>query len=184
MTETKRRERFQLTHPTRGATTCDVATSSYKQDFNSHTPHGVRLFIVYLFDSIFNFNSHTPHGVRPLIQLPQLPRASFQLTHPTRGATLCLPQILRFFRYFNSHTPHGVRPPESNANYAFVEISTHTPHTGCDCSPNSKKDLYTRFQLTHPTRGATQCLPWRSCPPRHFNSHTPHGVRQLRRQCV
>ena len=56
----------------------------------------------------------------------------FQLTHPTRGAT--------------SH---------SEISIAFLFISTHTPHTGCDTF-NTENMLYRlRFQLTHPTRGAT-----------------------------
>ena len=101
--------RFQLTHPTRGATVSQNARCTKKKNFNSHTPHGVRQLYPLNCDVGNNFNSHTPHGVRLNRRLIICLFAKFQLTHPTRGATLliCFP-----FGYFC--------------------ISTHTPHTGCD----------------------------------------------------
>ena len=35
-------------------------------------------------------------------------------------------------------------------------ISTHTPHTGCDVTGNTFPVKEELFQLTHPTRGATE----------------------------
>ena len=35
------------------------------------------------------------------------------------------------------------------------EISTHTPHTGCDGDSFKDAEKDVKFQLTHPTRGAT-----------------------------
>ncbi len=100
---------FQLTHPTRGATAAFLIFSRSSADFNSHTPHGVRQYDDNDRTFTINFNSHTPHGVRPCSAFSLLSRSSFQLTHPTRGAT---------------HT-HLI-------DSAVIFISTHTPHTGCD----------------------------------------------------
>ena len=101
-------------------------------DFNSHTPHGVRLLLWHSPPYPDNFNSHTPHGVRLLFW--DFPK---RLIH------------------FNSHTPHGVRRFDTYGVHVFAGISTHTPHTGCDIAAVSAAQLAIVFQLTHPTRGAT-----------------------------
>ena len=78
-----------------------------------------------------DFNSHTPHGVR-LGDTPfDATSAKFQLTHPTRGATSAI-----------------------GTEFALKSISTHTPHTGCDSIA---------FAM--------------GMNAENFNSHTPHGVR-------
>ena len=106
---------------------------------------------------------------------------SFQLTHPTRGATIADGEI-----------------------YSTHLISTHTPHTGCDAewvskeydvsnfnshTPHGVRPLYDfvveenkKFQLTHPTRGATEPPKLIRIDIKNFNSHTPHGVRLYRCQ--
>ena len=100
---------FQLTHPTRGATP-RALTWRQALNFNSHTPHGVRLTTMHRYlRQEAHFNSHTPHGVR-LLNVNEVRRKvgisthtphtgcdlrnsrcmtmlTFQLTHPTRGAT-------------------------------------------------------------------------------------------------
>ena len=55
---------FQLTHPTRGATREPTKEERGKANFNSHTPHGVRPYQVFVDFTYVDFNSHTPHGVR------------------------------------------------------------------------------------------------------------------------
>ena len=55
----------------------------------------------------------------------------------------------------------------------YPEISTHTPHTGCDVIL-FKADLHClQFQLTHPTRGATQNT-ISSSSSSVISTHTPH----------
>ena len=148
---------FQLTHPTRGATGGLAAGCCRVPNFNSHTPHGVRLVITDNNDNVIcNFNSHTPHGVRLKNICGVLRAVKFQLTHPTRGATRISFRLRKYKRDFNSHTPHGVRPVPTDDGSDLDEISTHTPHTGCD--------PYSSFS---------------TCKLFHFNSHTPHGVRHI-----
>ena len=115
--------------------------------------------------------------------------AEFQLTHPTRGATKILISRLSpshgvrpLSRHtaadthinFNSHTPHGVRLYDKALEEIDLGISTHTPHTGCDYSLQYDETDNTKFQLTHPTRGAT----WYRSPEQFASSsistHTPH----------
>ena len=79
---------FQLTHPTRGATTVSPPFL-LGVGISTHTPHtgcdaGVILRVII---KGFYFNSHTPHGVRRLRASSERGTPQFQLTHPTRGAT-------------------------------------------------------------------------------------------------
>ena len=101
-----------------------------------------------------HFNPRTPCGVRlrPLNQ--SLKNIIFQSTHPMRGATL---------------------PPKQMD--LMQDISIHAPHAGCDFQTNARKNAgkdfnprtpcgvrqrswprwtpRSRFQSTHPMRGAT-----------------------------
>ena len=123
-----------------------------------------------------NFNSHTPHGVRHIGKLALLSLDIFQLTHPTRGATWKPSNYDRIsfisthtphtgcdcdFRlpyqqsyYFNSHTPHGVRLFISTGFIIRTDFNSHTPH-GVRPERNTMPTAFPLFQLTHPTRGAT-----------------------------
>ena len=125
--------KFQLTHPTRGATRFDLASCQYILHFNSHTPHGVRRCDCSESSVIFYFNSHTPHGVRLTNGRSKGWKHLFQLTHPTRGAT---------------HPGPCIR--------SLHPISTHTPHTGCDklflqgISPEHHFNSHTPHGVRHP----------------------------------
>ena len=56
--------KFQLTHPTRGATYYDEITAYYDK-ISTHTPHtGCDTEATDEQIAFENFNSHTPHGVR------------------------------------------------------------------------------------------------------------------------
>ena len=167
---------FQLTHPTRGATFLNVR---YKYDylisthtphtgcderlqihlaagenFNSHTPHGVRLSGRCLLRALLNFNSHTPHGVRLYIINRKSQKLSISTHTPHTGCDSCAASFSRTAVDFNSHTPHGVR----------------------QVLPSLRRKNG-RFQLTHPTRGATKRAVSEILGFEDFNSHTPHGVR-------
>ncbi len=213
--------KFQLTHPSRGATTvyqvcglkysisthtplagCDVVTHTANTriiNFNSHTPCGVRLSLFQRVSGFNDFNSHTPCGVRHEDSQLDRRHGIFQLTHPLRGATI-LPIVRPFSSiYFNSHTPCGVRHERNGVSarrWNFNShtpcgvrqqdgvvclmndrISTHTPLAGCD--HNLYTHVYYEYISTH--------TPLAGCDPRirrckgsdkHFNSHTPRGVRQ------
>ena len=147
---------------------------------STHTPHtgcdhpfqGRRIY------TGVHFNSHTPHGVRQRPNILSHGRKTFQLTHPTRGATLnkCVSAVEP---NISTHTPHtgcdliaslmsqqqeafqlthptrGATPVQ-NAMQISLQISTHTPHTGCDQQVQAMNNKEFEFQLTHPTRGATQ----------------------------
>ena len=126
-------ERFQSTHPTRGATLHSFSLRRICRDFNPRTPHGVR------------------RDVKNAL----LENIEFQSTHPTRGATI----KRRLGRCsgvdFNPRTPHGVRPCRSIPSRQIKPISIHAPHTGCDPAYRHKGPSRGGFQSTHPTRGAT-----------------------------
>ena len=106
------RQRFQSTHPMRGATWPSAGISACSKNFNPRTPCGVRpivkfhallalgisihaphagcdlvVFSVYICTG--NFNPRTPCGVRLIVkQIISAPLKIFQSTHPMRGATL------------------------------------------------------------------------------------------------
>ena len=106
---------------------------------------------------LLHFNSHTPHGVR-LIRIKQSAAdGQFQLTHPTRGATSLGRICLNGYEFQLTHPTRGATKHVAGYNIN-PNISTHTPHTGCDL-------------FLHHTNPA-------SC---NFNSHTPHGVRPGKR---
>ncbi len=172
---------------------------------------------------VTNFNSHTPRGVRQWLTCTISRTASFQLTHPSRGATFggsCMRFVTEFQlthpsrgatrrnrgKHYNhkisTHTPLAGCDYERIANsYRNSSISTHTPLAGCDDESGLIEVKGTTFQLTHPSRGATQKkymnkirhttisthTPLAGCDLRrclsfhaecHFNSHTPRGVRR------
>ncbi len=169
--------KFQLTHPSRGATL--VRVNNRKSNFiSTHTPlagcdkfHVVPLCLSLLFQLTHpsrgatalssvnisnpsNFNSHTPRGVRLSNQRVANSRQEFQLTHPSRGATgnhdsfKCPLSI-------STHTPlAGCDYPVVGISLRYC-ISTHTPLAGCDALPDDDFRYGLRFQLTHPSRGAT-----------------------------
>ena len=145
------RRRFQLTHPTRGATETCLICRLTRYHFNSHTPHGVRL--------------NAPYAA--------LSRLVFQLTHPTRGATFKANNFIVLFG-ISTHTPHtGCDGRAINKNLLDIFISTHTPHTGCDLGFFAPGVHNQGFQLTHPTRGATLLKKHRKYFDK-ISTHTPH----------
>ena len=117
--------------PHTGCDSSQVSVPYLSRNFNSHTPHGVRLKFKEEYEYELDFNSHTPHGVRHGSRGAQVVLSSFQLTHPTRGATW-LKRSTVCFIFISTHTPH-TGCDSAPARPAFNwQISTHTPHTGCD----------------------------------------------------
>ena len=101
----------------------------------------------------------------------------FQSTHPVRGATLrvfperCAPE------YFNPRTPCGVRLHCSRIAFDIRVISIHAPRAGCDIPHKITIEEHTKFQSTHPVRGATTCRTVSTHVRAYFNPRTPCGVR-------
>ena len=58
-------------------------------------------------------------------------------------------------------------------------ISIHAPREGCDSSDMWICSMTSRFQSTHPARGATPYWCVLARPAFHFNPRTPRGVRQV-----
>ena len=128
----KQRFLFQSTHPMRGATAanfailskpsisihaphagCDMrkrGTFDYRKNFNPRTPCGVRPKVRGgAGHRGTHFNPRTPCGVRPRPQSIKDKCSVFQSTHPMRGATSKIVPVV-----------------------AFLPISIHAPHAGCD----------------------------------------------------
>ena len=126
-------QRFQFTHPVRGATSKRTARRGSRRCFNSRTPCGVR-HVVSVSDAVIDFVSiHAPRagcdGRNAGVTESALP---FQFTHPVRGATPIEPGIERLF-----------------------SVSIHAPRAGCDLSTSETVICLISFQFTHPVRGAT-----------------------------
>ena len=85
--------------------------------------------------SAHNFNPRTPCGVRP--------------HSPRKGA---------FFYYFNPRTPCGVRHVPAGCCVTVAVISIHAPLAGCDLHKSVVEMIDSKFQSTHPLRGATAAV--------------------------
>ena len=145
------------------------------------------------------FNPRTPCGVRPPPQTRRPPRnGRFQSTHPMRGATCGSRSPSHSRRHFNPRTPCGVRRSQRSshraarkfqsthpmrgathghhAHKAFVTISIHAPHAGCDKRVPRHEKRGGDFNPRTPCgvrRSAAGC----SCRNTNFNPRTPCGVR-------
>ena len=105
----------------------------------------------------------------------------FQSTHPLRGATTALGCCGDAHLYFNPRTPCGVRLDNKTNESQWDVISIHAPLAGCDVNvlvihkglkpisihaPLAGCDIlcstfarsFTKFQSTHPLRGATKAM--------------------------
>ena len=126
--------KFQFTHPGRGATMATL-TDSLRREVSIHAPregcdaNARRMAKIVSIVSIhapregcdsslsiahaisLSFNSRTPGGVRPATTANTASKATFQFTHPGRGAT----------RRYCGTPCRGL-------------VSIHAPREGCDCS--------------------------------------------------
>ena len=124
---------FQSTHPVRGATG-SARRRQVRSGISIHAPRaGCDNAWRYITRRQTDFNPRTPCGVRLRRCLQSTQTATFQSTHPVRGATWSLSCSTNDPTYFNPRTPCGVR------------------------QRNDRQSDYDRtFQSTHPVRGATQ----------------------------
>ena len=96
-----------------------------------------------------------------------------------RGATDCPDSSFPVHRDFNPRTPCGVRHGRETTVHTFGRISIHAPHAGCDIICGGRIARVSKFQSTHPMRGATKKRSRSSYSKRNFNPRTPCGVRPL-----
>ena len=102
------------------------------------------------------FNSRTPRGVRRTVDVQILATATFQFTHPARGATLLWPCTQTIITRFNSRTPRGVRQGRSQHHRQDPCFNSRTPRgVRLEMQRHSRRRVL--FQFTHPARGATTC---------------------------
>ncbi len=142
---------FQLTHPSRGATHREHYPGFPLRHFNSHTPRGVRPVSARSMYSLTIISTHTPLAGCDAGAFPTAGRLdnisthtplagcdapcgqcraakrSFQLTHPSRGATSNVEIEIKSPLDFNSHTPRGVRPLCVGADLHHAYFNSHTP---------------------------------------------------------
>ena len=151
------RQKFQSTHPVRGATRPQKCRPSGTKIISIHAPRaGCDCIYVGLRDWMNNFNPRTPCGVRLLPIIVRSVKAFlFQSTHPVRGATEVV-FVIALGDVISIHAPRagcddgGLRDGVSSA------ISIHAPRAGCDGRLSRTRPLSGSFQSTHPVRGATE----------------------------
>ena len=139
----------------RGVRPSSLTRPSITNNFNPRTPRGVRLENSPLYQNRVYFNPRTPRGVRLQPGYECKVSDEFQSTHPARGATF-----------------------ECTLLFVFLVISIHAPREGCDLRPSitpaerlnfnprtprgvrrprwGQRSWCSRFQSTHPARGATK----------------------------
>ena len=171
-------ERFQFTHPGRGATTWRLARPCSRRKFQfTHPGRGATLIFlcapVVRWVSIHapregcdclrlvplrykpRFNSRTPGGVRRLGYEGYKVTDPFQFTHPGRGATQCSSKGATGNTPFQFTHPGRGATKSSFRIPGYSQVSIHAPREGCDAPLTAPRQRHHRF-----------------------NSRTPGGVRQ------
>ena len=174
-------QRFQSTHPVRGATIISFRFCKYVFSFQStHPVRGATKAPAYCFSPVIIFQStHPVRGATYALCDIGTSIAKFQSTHPVRGATLgCPRRSLAARRHFNPRTPCGVRRSCMVRLPLDLQISIHAPRAGCDSDPPKNTIIDDTFQSTHPVRGATHAKFQRILVAINFNPRTPCGVRR------
>ena len=122
---------FQFTHPGRGATCCRSHQVCHGR-FNSRIPGGVRRVYQHLISLSDGVSIHAPReGCDHQAQDTTKTRATFQFTHPGRGATAPC-EIIGCISAVSIHAPRegcdGCRVGHAHGH----AVSIHAPREGCD----------------------------------------------------
>ena len=114
--------------------------------------------------------------MRRVAPLPLQHPATFQFTHPGRGATGYCFYLCAIIRCFNSRTPGGVRLADGTLPADSPRVSIHAPREGCDSFKILTTSAKQSFNSRTPggVRHATTPSIFVSTG---FNSRTPGGVR-------
>ena len=174
-------EKFQSTHPLRGATIFWLVKPSILVNFNPRTPCGVRQRTTARRNGWKNFNPRTPCGVRHVVgsQCPAVD--SISIHAPLAGCDHWPKPCEGWKKHISIHAPLAGCddvPAGCCATVAVISIhaplagcdrrvrfyhrahgiSIHAPLAGCDGCVCTLMAFVTKFQSTHPLRGATTGL--------------------------
>ena len=148
-------DRFQSTHPLRGATGCHL---------------------VYDWRCQGHFNPRTPCGVRPLHQPLRPVHRHISIHAPLAGCDSDRNTPSSADMHFNPRTPCGVRPAYIRMLIAQDAISIHAPLAGCDLFLLSSIEIGS-ISIHAPLAGCDS-RPRRGIRASgNFNPRTPCGVR-------
>ncbi len=100
----------------------------------------------------------------------------FQFTHPVRGATFVSNDLFEI-ALVSIHAPRAGCDDAEASSLSGIIVSIHAPRAGCDTVCLNLSALITKFQFTHPVRGATHVIINQRMISKCFNSRTPCGVR-------
>ena len=129
-------QRFQSTHPARGATIGIPAGHNPLLYFNPRTPRGVRRYLTATLDAQTSISIHAPReGCDESACGCSMPGGRFQSTHPARGATPACPVEAQGVESFQStHPARGATICHWSTDNLDITISIHAPREGCDIS--------------------------------------------------
>ena len=161
---------------------CDRPARRNRQScahFNPRTPCGVRPSRSCSRPSTTaTFQStHPLRGATALHQREIVIAFPFQSTHPLRGATLGGYRLILPILYFNPRTPCGVRQSTSPCWSTKLTFQSTHPLRGATSVSDAWSASVEAFQSTHPLRGATQHQGRDGLRESYFNPRTPCGVR-------
>ena len=199
-----RLQKFQSTHPLRGAT---VTSTSARLDLtlfqSTHPLRGATLAFPCIRVIFGKFQSTRPlrgataearelpmgqvfqstrplRGATLLRLLPSVRSLKFQSTRPLRGATRMQAWPRTAEGDFNPRAPCGARLTGTCDWYWPVAISIHAPLAGRDATRATPCIMRWLFQSTHPLRGATARRPKMTMRPQKFQStHPLRGATEL-----
>ena len=80
--------------------------------------------------------------------------AEFQFTHPGRGATNVSAEVEHHSRV-SIHAPREGCDGTPHRGKSVCTVSIHAPREGCDLIETETATTGSKFQFTHPGRGAT-----------------------------
>ena len=145
---------FQSTHPMRGATACRTNLPTPGRFQSTHPMRGATLDCRYG-HVLRQISIHAPHaGCDASVPMSRTLCIPFQSTHPMRGATACRNPFTDLIS-ISIHAPHAGCDAFTKTDAEYRDISIHAPHAGCDSSLPDKLVVLYQFQSTHPMRGAT-----------------------------
>ena len=146
---------FQSTHPLRGATRRGACSAGTRTHFNPRTPCGVRPSVMPDAFIHVDFNPRTPCGVRPCMGTQRQPPGQISIHAPLAGCDRRLVAVTGLGTHFNPRTPCGVRQRSSGSRDSASRFQSTHPLRGATLESSSLLPLYLLFQSTHPLRGAT-----------------------------
>ena len=169
---------FQSTHPLRGATTlnllsrrvvtisihaplagCDPTAwprPGWISYFNPRTPCGVRRRLRRAYRDLWPISIHAPLAGCDALETNAAAQGDISIHAPLAGCDHFEDRFSPDRCHFNPRTPCGVRPALVTVLSAMTGISIHAPLAGCDTPRPQRPRPWSRFQSTHPLRGATR----------------------------